>query len=511
MLDMTPPPKMNQASVRVKDNALIAPRRHPQARAVLPRPRRFSSLWQAGLMVLSDVAALAVAGFAAYLVWPRAELGQPLVLYAHLAPLLGLFPLIFAASSLYPGFGLGPAEIIRRLVSGTSLGFVILASASFALKIPPAYSRLAFALGWLLSIGMLPLMRFLVLSVARRFPWWGEPVVVIGDRHQIELTLGLISGARSLGYRAVGALCSEPAAIGDRIDGVEVIGGPELSRAVSEAGISTALVWDRWRAPGAGKASRERPMRIGWLQRQFRHVVILRGEEGLPVEHVQVRNLGTMLGIEFSNELLRPGNRFVKRLMDIVLGSIFLALSAPLIVVSGLAVKLLSRGPMFFRQEREGLDGRVIVLWKLRTMYADAEERLEEHLAKSPELRREWESKYKLTRDPRVVRGVGAFLRRFSIDELPQFLGVVNGTLSLVGPRPLPDYHLKIFSREFMELRRSVRPGVTGLWQVTVRNDGGLDEHQSHDSYYIRNWSVWLDLYILARTFFTVISAKGAC
>jgi lipopolysaccharide/colanic/teichoic acid biosynthesis glycosyltransferase len=149
-------------------------------------------------------------------------------------------------------------------------------------------------------------------------------------------------------------------------------------------------------------------------------------------------------------------------------------------------------------------------MWKLRTMYIDAERRLEDYLAANPELRSEWESKCKLARDPRVVRGVGRFLRRFSIDELPQLWCVVIGTMSLVGPRPLPDYHLNIFAREFRELRRSVRPGVTGLWQITIRNAGALDEHQRYDSYYIRNWSVWLDIYLLAKTGFAVLSAKGA-
>jgi Undecaprenyl-phosphate galactose phosphotransferase WbaP len=463
-------------------------------------------------MFLSDLTALLAAALVAYVVWPRLVLGQPIEIYTRLIPLMALFPLILGIEGLYPGFGLGAAETIRRLVSGTSLSFIMVAGASFVLKASPEHSRVAFALAWLLSVAMLPLMRFFTLTIVRRLQWWGEPTIVIGSRAQIELTLDLVRDAKSLGYRVVGALCSDRAMESATIAGVTVLGGPELAPAIGASGIRTALAWGGWTGGLASrKGALERKLRVGWLQHQFRHVVLLRGDEGLPVEHVQVRNLGTVFGIEITNELLRRENRIVKRALDLTLGTLFLALAAPVTLLAGLAVKMLSRGPMFFCQEREGLGGRKVRIWKLRTMYADAEKRLEDCLAANPALRREWEAKYKLARDPRVVRLVGRWLRRFSIDELPQLWCVVAGTMSLVGPRPLPDYHLRIFAREFMDLRRSVRPGLTGLWQVTVRSDGALDEHRRYDSYYIRNWSVWLDLYIMAKTIFAVLAARGAC
>jgi Undecaprenyl-phosphate galactose phosphotransferase WbaP len=477
----------------------------------VPRQRQLELPAQAGILLLSDIAGLLLAAATAYLLWPHLGLGQPIGLYVPLLPLLGLFPLIFAAQGLYPGFGLGAAEVIRRLVSGTSLAFVILAGASFVLKIPPEHSRVAFALAWLLSLALLPAMRFVVLTGARRFDCWGEPTVVIGNRAQVELTLDLLRNSKSLGYRVVGALCSDHAAPGDAIGGVPIFGGADALAAVGDAGIRTALVWGGRSFDSRGRAGAlNRSFGLDRLQKRFRHVVMLRGNESLPVEHVQVRNLGTVFGIEFSNELLRRENRIVKRTLDILVGSLFLLLSAPVILICGLLMRLVSRGPIFFTQEREGLGGRNIRIWKLRTMYEDAERRLNEHLESDAELRREWDEKCKLARDPRVVRGIGTFLRRFSIDELPQLWCVVTGAMSLVGPRPLPDYHLRVFRREFMELRQSVRPGVTGLWQITVRNVGGLDEHQRYDSYYIRNWSVWLDLYILARTVAVVLAARGA-
>ena len=324
------------------------------------------------------------------------------------------------------------------------------------------------------------------------------------------MTLDLLKDSKSLSYRVVGLLCADPADTAS-IAEVPVFGGPEAIAAVAAAGIRTVLVWVSLGRNGTSRrAALNRAFRIDQLQKQFRHVVVLLRNDGLPVEHVEVRNLGTTYGVEFSNELLRAENRLFKRLLDIMLGSIFLLLSAPLILTCGLLVQLMSRGPMFFVQEREGLNGDRIKIWKLRTMHADAERRLKEHLELDTELRREWETKCKLARDPRVVRGIGTFLRRFSIDELPQLWSVVRGTMSLVGPRPLPGYHLSLFPIEFIEFRRSVRPGITGLWQVTVRSNGGGDEHQQCDSYYIRNWSVWLDLYILAKTVVVVVRGSGA-
>jgi len=139
-----------------------------------------------------------------------------------------------------------------------------------------------------------------------------------------------------------------------------------------------------------------------------------------------------------------------------------------------------------------------------------AEEKLEKAMEDDPALREEWRERMKLRDDPRLVPGVGRFLRRWSLDELPQLWSVVRGDMSLVGPRPFPDYHLDQFSAKFRELRQRVRPGITGLWQVNVRSAGALDLQVAHDTYYIRNWSIWLDLYLLARTVGAVLRGRGA-
>jgi lipopolysaccharide/colanic/teichoic acid biosynthesis glycosyltransferase len=164
--------------------------------------------------------------------------------------------------------------------------------------------------------------------------------------------------------------------------------------------------------------------------------------------------------------------------------------------------------PIFF-QERIGRFGRPFKTWKFRTMMPDAERVLQRKLADDPILKEEWEANFKLRVDPRITR-IGAFLRRTSLDELPQLINVLRGDMSLVGPRPLPRYHHNELSSQVKKLRAQVRPGVTGLWQVSGRSDIGNDGIEKWDSYYVRNWSVWLDAVILVRTVRAVIRAEGA-
>jgi lipopolysaccharide/colanic/teichoic acid biosynthesis glycosyltransferase len=143
-------------------------------------------------------------------------------------------------------------------------------------------------------------------------------------------------------------------------------------------------------------------------------------------------------------------------------------------------------------------------------MVRNAEQQLEEHLSRNPSAREEWEQRMKLRADPRVIPVAGRFLRKFSIDELPQLWNVVRGDLSLVGPRPFPDYHLARFPDAFRELRRQVPPGISGYWQIMSRSDSDLTIQEAADSYYVHNWSLWLDLWILFRTAGVVLSGRGA-
>jgi Undecaprenyl-phosphate galactose phosphotransferase WbaP len=173
-----------------------------------------------------------------------------------------------------------------------------------------------------------------------------------------------------------------------------------------------------------------------------------------------------------------------------------------------LLIKASSRGPVFYKQERVGLHGRRFYAWKFRTMVLDADEVLEAYLEARPALRAEWDSQHKLKNDPRITR-VGRWLRYTSLDELPQIWNVLCNEMSLVGPRPIVSAEIAKYQHHF-ELYTKVLPGVTGLWQVSGRNDTTYPERVALDAFYVRNWSCWLDLYILARTVGVVLRREGA-
>jgi lipopolysaccharide/colanic/teichoic acid biosynthesis glycosyltransferase len=163
---------------------------------------------------------------------------------------------------------------------------------------------------------------------------------------------------------------------------------------------------------------------------------------------------------------------------------------------------------VFYGQWRIGYGGRRFRAWKFRTMVVNAEQQLEMHLANSPELRREWERDHKLRNDPRVT-AIGRFLRKTSLDELPQLANVLIGQMSLVGPRPIVEEEIVKYGDAF-RLYLRVRPGLTGLWQVSGRNDTGYAQRVRLDMHYVRNWSPWLDIHLLARTIGVIAGQKGA-
>jgi lipopolysaccharide/colanic/teichoic acid biosynthesis glycosyltransferase len=196
--------------------------------------------------------------------------------------------------------------------------------------------------------------------------------------------------------------------------------------------------------------------------------------------------------------------------MDLVGATLLLAMALPLLIVAMVAILTVDGRPVLFAQPREGLGGRPFTLLKLRTMRRDAAAALQELLAHDPAARAEYERYFRLTVDPRLLPRVGRWLRRYSVDELPQLANVLRGEMSLVGPRPLaPDFIARL-DPDFLERRRRLRPGITGLWQVSGRSDLDFAGLQALDERYIAEASLRLDLMILARTPWAVLRGVGA-
>jgi len=240
----------------------------------------------------------------------------------------------------------------------------------------------------------------------------------------------------------------------------------------------------------------------------FQRLILISNLSWVGGSAVVTYDLEGVLGLEIQRNLLNASGQFLKRLMDlfiILLGGIFVFL---LIIVIAIFIRLDTPGSIFYRQRRVGKEGKEIRVWKFRTMMMNADQLLEPWLDESPDLRAEWEATHKLKNDPRVTR-VGAILRRTSLDELPQLWNVIKGEMSLVGPRPIVNDEINHYNEVFL-LYKQVLPGMTGLWQVSGRSDTTYESRVRLDAYYIRHWSIWMDIYILIRTFWVVIKRSGA-
>jgi Undecaprenyl-phosphate galactose phosphotransferase WbaP len=203
-----------------------------------------------------------------------------------------------------------------------------------------------------------------------------------------------------------------------------------------------------------------------------------------------------------------PCPRVIKRALDLALVVVFGTLLLPVVALIALAIKLTSPGPVFYSQTRCGRGGGPFVAWKFRSMYANASELLEQCLDSDPSLREEWRRCRKLRQDPRITP-LGRLLRRTSLDELPQLWNIVLGQMSFVGPRPIVAEEISRYGDGFA-LYAKVTPGLSGMWQVSGRNNLSYEQRVTLDLYYVRNWSVWLDIHILARTIRVVVLGDGA-
>lgn len=412
---------------------------------------------------------------------------------------LPVWPILFARQQLYASrFLTRLMDELRRVAHVVVVGTVALV-----------------VLGWLADIELdrLWVVTFLVVALAcvtlERFAvrrWFVHrrktgrslrDVVIIGTNAEaLDLADALENPA--LGYRLVGYVSTDPTVTGKAGD-LPVLAGTAdtvaFAHSLGAQGVILATT-----SLDVGLSNRLlRELLDGGL-----HVEMTSGLRDVTPERMTVRPLGRHPVV-----YLEPARRFgwravAKRTFDTVLSGIALVLTAPILLVASVAIKVTSPGPVLFRQVRVGRDGEPFYVLKLRTMVVDAEERLAELLEQN-------ESDgplFKMRHDPRITR-VGRILRKLSIDELPQLWNVVRGDMSLIGPRPALPREVAEWGDELHE-RLRVRPGITGMWQVSGRSDSGFEEYQRLDLFYVDNWSILIDIGILLRTVPAVITGRGA-
>ncbi len=411
-----------------------------------------------------------------------------------------------ALLGLYPGYGLNVAEKLRRQTYALAATAATTATFALPFHLGILIPRLMLAVGFSSLLVLAPLLRAFVKGGLIRVGLWGKPVVVLSSGEAAKCMVRSLRSEPGLGLTPIAVFGDREGPEGDALEGVPYGGSLEdawyLAR---EREVDTAII----ALSGANRM--HFITSINWAATVFRNLIVVPDMPGVTLianSAVKGRDLAGTLGLEIKHNLLDPWSRRTKRALDlfgVVVGGL---LVSPLLLAVVVSVKLSSPGPVFYHQRRIGRGGKHFCCWKFRTMRTDAERLLDEYLRNAPGLRAEWERDQKLRHDPRVTR-VGRFLRKTSLDELPQLWNVLRGEMSLIGPRPIVDAEVSKYG-DMYELYRRVLPGMSGLWQVSGRSNTSYGERVALDVYYVRNWSVWLDLVILARTVKIVVLRGGA-
>lgn len=408
--------------------------------------------------------------------------------------------LVAGVTKMLPDWGLGPVEHFRRTVLLLLGLFGSGTAAVFLSKAGEEVSRLTFTNAFVFAIVLLPISRLVVKRVLINNGLWGLPAVIYGNNETARQVFHAMQHEKGLGYFPIGIFYDEePEQTKNYVPELPRLGS--LQQTSDEAAVAILAQEDM---------TREQLLALleGPLAR-YRRIVLVPGLLETPTLWVSPRDFLGVLGLEVTSNLLNPWARVAKRVTEIGLILLLAPIWVPACGIIAAVILLAERAHPFFTQERIGLGGVRFRTYKFRTMLPAAEAALQKALQQVPDLEDQWTGNFKLKNDPRVTR-IGRFLRRYSLDELPQFINVLKGDMALVGPRPLPAYHHEHLPERVRALREKVRPGVTGLWQVSGRSEAGTEGMVKWDVYYVRNWSLWLDLVILVRTLKAVVTGRGA-
>ena len=486
--------------VAVSSHDVLPTRAHSRSRV---RQVVLTSLPLLAADFLSVAVSFGVATFLASVVSGRAiPLNQPNQLAAMCLTFVGL-GIVFG---LYPATAVNPVYELRQQITVLLLSCIVLFTENGLLGEISRMELLTVVL--MMPVGMLliPAIRFTTRRICPRLSWWGETAVIVGAGSQGRAVYRFLAASPQRGLKLIGLIDDRPERFwqGEETDStIPFLGtNDELVEICRERHIHwvIAAVADRTPLEVASIVNR------GSL---IANLVVLSSPVLMPSLWVESFEAAGLTGIHVRDRLLFPLQRISKRALDVAVSGLLLLLFSPVILTAVLLIRWHSKGQIFFGHERIGRGNRRFVAYKIRSMVPDASQILESWLEQNPEARREWDRDQKLKGDPRVIPGVGHFLRKTSLDEIPQLWNVLRGDMSLVGPRPIVTNEIEKY-REAFPLYLRVRPGLTGLWQISGRNNTTYDARVRLDTYYVRNWSLWLDYFILLRTVRTVVFREGS-
>lgn len=477
-------------------------------------PREINSIGKyypelvSAFLLITDISAIVLAFLLSYLIRKllipymggvlTIDMVQPIF---WLAIFLIIIP--FAYRKLYPGHGrTGLTEFIE-IVKVVSLSFVTIGMIVFVLGFGQKISRLVLIEFWLFSSVFVTIFRLLVQNLGSRISWWNQPIAVIGRVREVEKVIYQLNRVKRLGYKPAIALIENPDSIVKEIDGVPAFDySIEMLPVLKRKGIKMVIITDHSQA---GKKNFS--LLIHNLSLTFSNLIYSLDDSPLGSVNVKPLELDGSPAFYIKHNLFNANLKFAKRIIDLFLSALLLVFSLLFFIIISLLIKISSPGPVIFIQKRMGKNGRIFNLYKFRTMYQDAEERLDELLKSDWRLQREYQKHHKLKLDPRITP-IGRLLRKTSLDEFPQMWNVIKGDMSLVGPRAYLPSELDEMGW-LAEVIHQVSPGLTGWWQVMGRHDVSFKDRLRLDEYYINNFSIWIDVYILIKTISVVLRGKG--
>jgi Undecaprenyl-phosphate galactose phosphotransferase WbaP len=407
---------------------------------------------------------------------------------------------------LYPAVGISADRELRLTSLAGILLFVGTFFAHATLASVDKTSSLMLLAAGSFCLVLVPVCRRYMRRLCGRFDWWRQPVLVFGGGPSAAQVYLALANAPESGLRPIGIVDDLHRHWGDGATDPAWFVGPwsDAGNLIKQHRVFWGVV------PIEEQREEDLGRRLNQLAGLLPHLAVTFGDFAPLSKHTSGdRPFAGIPAMRIEQRLLIPEHKWAKRAIDLALLAVIGPFIFPLMALLAALVYITSPGPVFFSHPRIGMAGRTFGMWKFRSMVVNAEQALKEHLDRDPALRAEWEKFHKLRRDPRVT-WIGRILRKTSLDELPQIWNVLRGDMSFVGPRPYPIYEFDEMNRTAPVIMR-VRPGVSGLWQISGRSRSTFQDRLRIDAAYVRDWSPWLDLYILARTVKVVATGDGAC
>ena len=395
-------------------------------------------------------------------------------------------------------------KMAQNVFWGTLYGLLTITMLMYFGKVSQVVSRLFVGMTGIFAFTFILIARYLFKKYINAQNLFQVPVIFIGAGKTAELVLKSFDHDSGFGYKILGFIDDHP--ISERLaKDFRILGGfADAEEIVRQTGVQAVIIT----APGL--SSEAQVQLVNRIQPYVKHVSFVPDLIGTPMGSITVESLmdEKIMLIRVKNHLAHWQNRALKRIFDLLASLLGMIVVIPLGIVLSILIYIDSPGPIIFAHRRIGRSGREFPCYKFRSMVPDAQKVLSDYLAENPAAKEEWNRDFKLKNDPRITR-IGAFLRKTSLDELPQLINVIKGEMSLVGPRPIVRAEIEKYG-DYIQDFYLVPPGITGMWQVSGRSDTTYEERVQMDSWYVRNWSVWIDMMYLMKTFKIVLSGKGA-